>query len=198
MTIIEIQTTSDDLTGRQRWANVFTIIVAILSIGYGINLRQSALSERVEYRDTRAGIIAQYPQGWLLDTRGDYVFRVRDMAIGGYKTTIQIATIPISGDTTERNLADALTLERAQTLTDYRVLSIDVTTVGEQTANTFNYTYVDTESSPFLEGIPSVVVGTDYVVFSRGQAIVITFRADSNNFNDVEPIFDQFLNELEF
>ena len=47
-------------------------------------------TRRVPYVNSEVGIRALYPQHWLIDTSGDYVFRVRDLSQLGFKTTIQV------------------------------------------------------------------------------------------------------------
>ena len=108
MEVIEIISESDDLTLRQRWANVFTILVCVLLMLLGLNLRNQALNATTLYISPQAGVTALYPQNWLIDTSGDYVFRVRDMSRTGFKTTFQVTVQPVGSDAQERNLADRL------------------------------------------------------------------------------------------
>jgi hypothetical protein len=116
----------------------------------------------------------------------------------GFKTTIQISLIPISSDTTERNVADKLALERSATLIDYRQLSVEPFTFRDRVADLVTYTFVSREFSPFLESIPVVVIGTDIIFLNEGRAIVLSFRADSENYDAEYPTFNRFLNSLEF
>lgn len=186
-------------TPRQRWSNVFTIITASLLFLYGVNLRETTLYAVTPYNNIRAGITAFYPANWLLDTGENSIFRVRDMTLPGFKTTIQIAIQPISSATTERNLADRLALIRAQTFTDYNVLSIeDYLLRNEIPAQAIAYTYVNRDTGPFQAGVPVVVTGLDIITLSRGQALIITFRAQSDVYERELPRFEQFLRTLDF
>jgi len=199
MQVIEIISESEGLTLRQRWATVFTILICILMMLLGLNLRNQALNETTLYVSPQAGITASYPVNWLLDTSGNYVFRVRDMSRSGFKTTFQVTVQPIGADAQERNLADRLSLDRIVQFTDYRVQPlVDYTLPTGDAAQALNYTYVSTAASPFLQSIPTVVRGLDILVINSGQAIVATYRADADNFEEELSRFEQFLRQLEF
>ena len=103
------------LTRTQRWASVLTIALALIGLGIGFLMKDQIISATVPFRDLAAGILARYPQGWLLDTEGDYVFRVRDPEAPRFLTTLQVQVIPIGEDAAARNILDDLTLKRAQT-----------------------------------------------------------------------------------
>lgn len=198
MSIIITGGTPDE-TPRQRWSNVFTIITASLLFLYGINLRETTLNATTLYTNVRAGITAFYPANWLLDAGENTIFRARDMTQPGFKTTIQIAIQPISSATTERNLADRLALLRAQTFTDYNILSVEPYLLrGEISAQAVAYTYVNRDTGPFQAGIPVVVTGLDIITLSRGQALIITFRAQSDVYEREFFRFEQFLRTLDF
>lgn len=199
MALIEITEERPELTQRQRWSHYFVFIYALIAIVIGLNLRDSALNATVLYVNSETGIRAYYPQRWLIDTSGNYVFRVRDIAQIGFKTTIQVDVQPVTINTSARNLLDTLTLNRSNTLAGYRVLSsMPYTLPGEQKATAMRYVYVASDSNPFLENIPSVVEGLDILAIRRGQAIIVTFLSDANQFDKNLPIFQRFLNDLQF
>lgn len=200
MSLLEVNVPTEyQLTPRQRWATYLSFIVILAGLYLGYSLRESAIRQTVTYANIQAGLEAQYPEGWLLDEDGDYIFRVRDMTNLGFKTVIQVQTLPVSADVVERNLLDQLTLRRSQFLIDYNVLGYsDFTLPNDIPAIAMNYTFVARDSSPFLEGISSVVVGLDVLTIQRGQALVITFRADSSIYEQELAIFNQFLENLNF
>lgn len=200
MSLLEFNaTTENQLTQRQRWSVYLSLVVLALGLYIGYTFKESALTQTVIYSNVEAGLTAFYPSGWLLDEDGDYIFRVRDMTNRGFKTTIQVQTLPVSADIVERNLLDQLTLVRSQFLIDYNVLGYsDFELSNENTAIAMTYTFVSRETSPFLEGIPSVVIGLDVLTIQRGQALIITFRADSNIYQQELSVFNQFLDNLSF
>ncbi len=198
MGIIVIEGISSE-TPRQRWANAFTIITALVLFLYGLNVRENTLNAVTPYNNVQAGITALYPANWLLDTGENSIFRVRDMTQPGFKTTIQITIQPVSSATTERNLADRLALIRAQTFTDYSVLSIESYMLRNETpAQAIAYSYVNRDTGPFQAGVPVVVAGLDIITLSRGQALIITFRAQSDIYDREFSRFEQFLSTLDF
>ena len=187
------------LTPRQRWSMVFSFLLIGVGLIAGINLRDSSLSQSLIYSNVEAGITARYPFRWLLDEGEDYIFRVEDTALLGFNTLIQVSTLPVGPDTTERNLLDRLTLRRSQTLIDYTVLGYDIYVLPDETsAVTMSYSFVSRDSSPFLEGVSSIVAGLDVLTISRGQAVIISFRADASIFQRELATLDRFIQSLEY
>lgn len=197
--VIEIVEQRDEITQRQRWSHYFVFIYALLAIFIGINLRDASLNATVLYVNSQVGIRAYYPQRWLIDTSGSYVFRVQDITQLGFKTSIQVSVQPVTINTSARNLLDTLTLSRSQTLSRYRVLSRQPYILpDEQEATAMRYVYVAGSEDPFLESIPTVVEGLDILTIRRGQAIIVTFLSDAQTFDDNLPTFQRFLDDLEF
>ncbi|MCL4252820.1 MAG: hypothetical protein KJ043_03460 [Anaerolineae bacterium] len=199
MGLVEITGREQILIRQQRLGHFLTLLVIALGLLYSLNLRVGVVNATVIYNDLRAGITVRYPANWLLDTSGDYVFRVRDMSRIGFKTTLQITLRPISPDMSERNVLDSLNISRPITLSTYDIQSIQqILLTSETTATQMRYTYVDTETNPFLESFPIVVAGEDIITLSNNQAVIITFRTDARTFDQDYPIFLQFLRTLEF
>lgn len=199
MTIVEVRSAASPITQRQRWGHYFALIYAVLVIIIGINLRDSAINSVTAYSNPQAGIRALYPQRWLIDTDGDYVFRVRNLASSGYKTTIQVAIEPVAATTSIRNLVDSLTLIRSQQFAEYKILSRDsVLLAADREALQVEYAYVASGDNVFLETLPIVVEGIDVIVIQRGQAVIISFLSDADTFEENLPIFERFLDDLSF
>lgn len=200
MALIEIGAAREELSQRQRWSHYFALIFGIAAFVIGINLRDSTLNATTLYTNSQAGITAQYPANWLIDSSpGNYVFRVRDPSQVGFKTTFQVAVSPVSPSTTARNVLDAFSLNRAPTLAAYSVLAVEPFVLPDESeATAMTYTFVATETNPFLESVPVVVEGMDILTIKRGQAIVITFLSDSRTYEQNYAIFEQFLRNLKF
>jgi hypothetical protein len=197
---IELSSVSPELTFRQRWNHYLVLLFSVIALLIGLNLRDSTLNATTLYTNAQAGVRASYPQNWLIDESGDYVFRVRDTTQIGFKTTIQVSVRPVGGATSARSLLDALTLNRSQILAAYKVLTVIDPFVlsSEQQGMGMSYTYADFESDPFLQSVPIVVRGLDVLTIKRGQAIIITFLSDAGRYDKNYPIFEQFLASLEF
>ena len=184
---------------RQRWAHYLTVILAISLLLYGLKLKDDTLNQTLLYIDTQAGIQAFYPKDWLLDTNGNYVFRVRDLASNGFKTIIQFSTRPVAENANAQAIFNSLSLNRAQTLTGYSILDYAPYSLPNETqADSMLYTFISTEPNPFLENIPQIVFGQDILTISRGQAIIITFQVNAANFEQERAIFENFIQTLDF
>lgn len=200
MAYIEIGEQRTDLTQRQRYSHYFAVAFGLLGLFIGINLRDSTLNATTQYANAQAGVRAFYPENWLIDTASDdYVFRVQDVSQPGFKTTIQVTMRPIGAATTTRNVLEALSLGRFQTLAQYSIYAIEPYFLEDQPdATAMSYAFASGDDDPFLESLPSVVRGLDILTIKRGQAIIITFRSDVATYEQNVPLFQQFLADLEF
>ena len=200
MTVIEILEPSSELTFRQRWSHYLVLAFGIVGMFIAINLRDSILNATTQYTNPQVGIRAEYPQNWLLEENGeDFIFRVSDVSTSGYNTTIQIAARPVSPQTAARNIFDALTLARAQTLARYEVVSEETFVLPDETVTSaMLYTFVSGQADPFLQSIPTVVEGIDILIIERGQAIIVSFLAEADSFETDFYILERFLRTLEF
>jgi hypothetical protein len=198
MTIIEVRARPNELSPRQRWSHYFALLYGLVAVVIGINLRDATLNATVPYTNIQAGIRAYYPQNWLIDSDGDYVMRVRDMSQPGFKTTMQVAVQPISLATTSRNLIDILTLNRSQTLSGYDIVRVEPYLLDEIQATAMTYTFVASDANAFLESLPVVVEGLDILIDQGGQALIVTYLADVNQYEQTLPVFERFLVDLEF
>ncbi len=200
MSISIVRSNSDQLTFKQRWNHYLVLVVALFGLVTASGIRDNTLFAVTPYVNTTAGIRALYPRNWLIDTSGDYIFRVQDASRVGFKTTIQVSVQAISTSTTTRNLVDALTLNRSQLLAGYRPLPPDNEFIlpDGTLATSVSYVYAAINANPFLDTVPIVVKGFDIISIKRGQAVIITFLADSNTYTDDYNTFDRFLSALEF
>lgn len=187
------------MSPRQRWSIAFTYMLIILGLALGLNQRDSTLNLASEYSNLEAGISAKYPARWLLEETGAFIFRVRDMAHRGFNTVIEVSAAPVGSDTSERNILDQLTLQRAQVLTDYTVLAYDEFRLADDSpAISMSYSFVSRDSNPFLEGVSSIVYGLDILTVRRGQALIIAFRADADIYLRELETLRWFVQNLEF
>jgi hypothetical protein len=199
MTSVKIVGQDEGFSRQQRWSHALTLLVGGLALLYGLNMRAATVNATEVYTNVQAGIRVSYPKTWLLDEGGDHVFRVRDMSRIGFKTTLSISMRPVGPGMTESNVLDGLNITRPQTLATYGILSeTPYTLPDDSVATALNYTFVEVENNPFLESVPVVVLGRDILTIKGGQAIIITFRADSITFDQDIAIFNRFLESLEF
>jgi hypothetical protein len=194
---------------RQRWGSYLAIIASLALIAAGFALRSRDLNATQRVESTADGIAARYPAGWLVevnDTVGqpgaarvrDFVFRIQDPAALPFKTTLQVSLLPVGPDATIADIPDQINLTRANGFNSYRVLQIQTVRFGERPAISLEYAYVEQEANPFLQSLPVVVRGIDVITVRSSQAILITFRAESQSFERNRPYFDTFLRSLSF
>lgn len=185
---------------RQRWANLLVVLLGLVGIIFSLFLRDQVLGATIRYSNLRAGINADFPPDWLLEEDGsDFVFRIRDTAAPDFPTTLQVSLFPVGSDSAPRNIFDALTLQRSQTLAAYSVGSAQSFLLpdGIETS-ALSYTYVTTAENPFLGSRPVIVEGLDVLVFERDQALVITYRASAENFGRELQHLNRFMQGLDF
>ncbi len=188
-------------TRNQRLGHFLTLLLATSGLFIGLNLRDSLLYETVEYFDPAAGIRIQYPVGWLIDTnRSEYLFRAQDVSSIGYRTTLQVATTPISSDMSARNVLDNLSYRRSIEQSQYQqhFIDTDYTLPNGEAATLMEYVFVVSENNPFQRSLPETVIGRDLLVIRRGQGILITFIAAADTYESDLAIFDRFLGTLTF
>lgn len=187
------------ITPRQRWSIAFSYLLIIGGLLLGVNQRDRLLNQTSVYSNISAGITASYPARWLLDELEDNVFRVRDMSHRGFNTTIEVRSLPVGPDAAERNLLDHLSLQRSQVLIDYSVLGYDTFRLPDDSeAISMTYTYVSRHASPFLEGVSNIVNGLDILAIRRGQALIVSFRAESSIYRREMQTFRTFIENLEY
>ena len=151
------------------------------------------------YNNSQAGITARYPARWLLEESGEFVFRVRDMSRRGFNTLIAVDALAIGADSSARSLFDQLSLARAQALIDYAVLGYDDYPLADgSTATSMAYSYVARDANPFLRGVSTIARGLDILIVQRGQAILVSFRADNQVFAQELSTLERFIANLEF
>src|SRR5579859_3560517 len=190
---------STGLNFRQRWASYLTIFVAVVGLGSGVFLRNRSLNATVHFENRQEGIAVNYPSNWLLEeATGDFVFRVQNPASLPFKTTLQISLLTVGPGARTSDIPDLLNMTRAATLPAYSPLAITPTTLPNGMAGIqMEYAYVSTETNPFLQTVPIVVRARDVIVLRTNQVVVITYRADSQSFDDNLHFFDSFLRTLE-
>ncbi len=187
------------ITPRQRWSIAFSYALIVIGLTLGVNQRDSFLHQTSQYNNFEAGISASYPARWLLDESDANIFRVRDMSHAGYNTEIEVSSIPVGADAAERNLLDRISMQRAQFLVDYTVLGYDAYSLPDESqAIAMSYSFVWRDASPFLNSVSSIVNGLDILTVRRGQALVISFRADAAVYDRELQTLSAFLDNLQF
>ena len=194
----QLEDVQSGLTRNDRLSAILVVLLTLAAVALGIVLRQRASGQEWTYISRAAGIEATYPAGWLTDEGEDYVVRMRDPKARPFKTQYQIATVPAGGETSIRNVLDGLTIQRSTDLAAYRVLSVQDITVGEMTFTRMNFSFVDADPNPFIQRLPTVVLGTDIFIRDGDRVVVVTYMADEDTFDEGYDSFERFLNTLRY
>lgn len=187
-------------TPRQRIATYLALLTTLLALIGGVLLRNNVESAAWLFVDSKVGISARYPAGWLLE-RGDldeaFVMKVQDPSALPFKTTLSITVVTNGPDATITDITDLLTVRRASQLSSYKTLTIEPTTFAGGVATRMTYAYATTDTNPALKSLPIIVEGIDVIFVVRGQTYIITFLSDTNVIDRNQRYFDLFLNRLE-
>jgi hypothetical protein len=191
-----------ELNFRQRWSSYLTIILAVAALGIAYLLRTRAIEATQPYENRDVGISTRYPVGWLLEEPEqpvDFVVRIQDPAAIPFKTTLQIAIIPISADTRLADLPSQLHISRATVLPIYKPLTTTpITLPNGQNGLQITYSYAAVESNPRLQSEPVMVRAIDVITLRSNQALIITYRADTQSFDRYYHFFESFLRSLDY
>jgi hypothetical protein len=194
----EAEERTSPLTKNDRFSAVLVVLVTLMALGLGLILRQRTSNLTWHFVSREAGIEVSYPAGWLTDEGGNYVVRIRNPKARPFKTQFMIAVVPAGGATSVRNVLDSLTLQRSSELSAYRVLGVEeIGTEGIATTQ-MNFAFVEADPNPFVQRLPSVVLGRDIVILDGDRAIVVTYMADDASFDESLPDFQRFLGSLQY
>ncbi len=186
------------LTFTQRWNTYLALIMAALVVSIGLAFRNGTLSSTQTFEDLEAGVRAQVPLSWLLDTNSaDYVFRVQDPNALPFKTTLQVSVLTVGPDATPNLVLDMLYLDRAPRFSTYQEISRSDESLRGDPAKRMVYAYTHFERNPFQATLPMIVEGVDVVVLRRGQAVIITYREESSAFEQNLYRFENLLQTVE-
>ncbi len=191
------------LNFRQRWASYLTLVVAVVALAGGALLRNRVVSSTDIRPKQDDGIQARYPSGWLLQEgvkgKDDFVFRIQDPVAVPFKTTLQVALMPVGPNARPSDVLYALNISRAASLPLYQTLEIVDTVLPDGAEGTqMSYAYAAREINPFLQTVPIIVRALDLLEIRGNQAIIITYKADAESFDRDRHFFDSFLRALEY
>jgi len=193
-----------DLEGRsglsftQRWTSYLALAMAAAVLFVGITLRDASLNATQTLENLEAGVRAQVPRGWLLDTQSsEYVFRAEDPDALPFKTVLQVSVLPVGPDATPNLVLDLLNMQRAPRFSTYREIARTDETLRGEPAKRMIYAYTQDERNPFQATVPLVVQGVDVVVLRRSQAVIITYREERSAFDEHLYRFENLLRTVE-
>lgn len=194
----QLEESASDLTRNDRLGTTLIVLLVAGLVLAGLVIRQRTTTATWLYSSREEGLEVAYPAGWLIDEQGDYVMRARDPKARPFNTRYQITAVPAGGQASIRNVLDGLTLQRSTDLSAYRVLSVQESSLDGQTVTEMNFAYVDADPNPFIQRLPTVVVGRDIVIRDGDRAIVATYMADRDTFDAGLSGFERFVASLSY
>ena len=189
--------TSNTLSLGDRFSDWVVIAITVVALLAGWFFKSSVENRNVHLEVS--GISAQTPQGWLqVSTQGNEVLHVTDPSSSGFGTTYIVQNIPVEADSVVGQTVSLLTLQRGQALTAYRVLAQRQVTVSGKPAYELSYVFVESNPDLTHNDFPNIVRGLDYVFLNGDHAVVATYWADKQTFEDDLGRFQLFLKSLKF
>jgi hypothetical protein len=185
------------VSGGNRFAEISVLLLTLVALAAGWLLKSSVENRSQAFNNGK--ISAQAPAGWLaLKPGGNEVLHIVDRTASGFGTTYLIETEAVPADAQPGQIMGLLTLERANSLTSYRVLSQQEVLVQGRKAIEIQYVYVESAANVTHAVIPAVVKGLDYVFMNGGQAVIVTYRADQSVYDMDLGRFYRFLVSVSF
>lgn len=194
----QLEESASDLTRNDRLATALILVLVASLILAGLIIRQRTTTATWQYSSREEGLEVAYPAGWLIDEQGGYVMRARDPKARPFNTRYQIVAVPAGAQASIRNVLDGLTLQRSTDLAAYRVLSVEEANLDGTTVTEMNFAYVDADPNPFVQRLPTVILGRDIVIRDGDRAIVATYMTDRDSFEAGLPDFERFVGSLSY
>lgn len=181
-----------------RYAEIAVIVVTAIALMVGWFYKSSIENASLPF-STADGITVAAPKGWLQpEPSGNELFRAVDINSGGFGTTYIISKITIAQDVPALEVASIVALAHAQDLLAFRVLSQQEVQVYGRTAYELSYVFVESNPDLTNSNLPRVIRGTDYIFVNDGQAVVVSYQADENNYDLDLNRFLLFLRSINF
>jgi PPE-repeat protein len=188
---------SQPLSHSARLSDLLVILITIIALLAGWLFKTSVENRSVSFDS--AGFSAQTPEGWLnVNPQGNEVLHVNELSSSGFGTTYIVESILIEKDSSFGQASSLLTLQRGQTLTAYRVLDQKEITVSGRQAYEISYVFVESNSNLTHNVFPNIVRGMDIIFLNGDHAMVATFWADKQSYDNDLGRFQLFLKSLKF
>ena len=177
---------------RVNWIVLAVVAVALL---LGWFVRTAAEGRSVSYEVE--GVRVHYPADWVrADVQAPLLVQAEDRMAKGSRTTLalQRRPLPVQMPKPLAALQQTLALERASAWTAYRELQVEESvSVQGRTGMHVTFAYVETNPNPFLETLPLVMRGEDYLFPQDSQAYIFTLTAAEANYARAQQTLRAFM-----
>jgi len=162
------------------WMVVGLFVVALL-LGWAV--RTAAEGRTVSYE--AGGLRLRYPAGWVRANAQPPILLQAEKWVAPFRNTLtlQVRPLPQGAARPFGAIQQALALERARTWMAYRVLGTEeAANIGRRTGSHVTFAYVETNANPFVETIPVVMRGEEYLLQVGDQVQIVTLTAAEDNY----------------
>jgi hypothetical protein len=131
------------------------------------------------------GLQVRYPAGWVrVNVEAPILLRVENRLATPFRTTLMLQQLPMpQGGKPLAAVQQSLALERGRAWIAYRVLRVEEpATVEGHTGMRVAFAYVEANPNPFLETVPVVMHGEDFLLPAGDKVYVATLTAAEENF----------------
>ena len=196
-------------TTNDRVSALLVVLVTLVALIAGFLMRNAAETATRSYT-TPYNLTVAYPDGWRIND-SDAANRVimSDPGSGRFPTTFEVENVVVDASASYTDVLGTvgqnLAASRGTGLTAYKVLDIQNQRVenGNRVGLTIKglpamitrYAYVSTPQSVLTEGIPTVVVGTDYLLLKGNRVYVFTVQSTEENESDAKARFERFVQD---
>ena len=182
-----------------RWVSWIVLAVFVIALILGWVVKTIAESRTATYDDGTVHI--HYPDGWFkAQAEAPALLQVEDKWARPFRTTLTLEQRPLPPNTAKplALVVQTLSLDRGRNLTGYRVLETEESVpIGSYTALHVIFAYVETNPDPFMETVPVVMRGEDYLVPDGDQVYVFTLTAAEANYDQAQRTLQDFVRSFE-
>ena len=164
---------------------VFGLLVVCLLFGWVVKI--SVEGREVDFVDEETGIGLNYPKAWITMPPKDALLSVSDpQSLSTFKAKMTVRTYEWSADVGVNSFITDLTVERKESVSLYRILSMNPFQLRNVEATKLEYAYaVDPlKLSVAAISIPIVVRAFDVIVSKNNKMYVFTFEAEEKEYKD--------------
>jgi hypothetical protein len=183
------------------WDELLVVALVIVALLLGWAFKGWVQGQTVTFTSDDGVVSLSYPDRWLEQVDKETLVTASDVrAEGAFKPffSLRMREMDPGRPLTENDLLVALSLDRAEMLTAYRVLSVDQGTVGGLEASRVEYAYVAEPAGSIQASVPVVVRAIDWVIIRESKAYILTFAAMADQFADEEGAFNSILASVDF
>ncbi len=184
---------------RDRQADWLVILVLTAALLLGWAVKTVVENRTILYQFNELSM--RYPVDWVsADVQPPLILHVRDRWTSASRATLilQRRPLPPAGEKPVSTVQQVLALERGSQWTAYRVLNVEEDTpVAGHTGMHVTFAYVETNPNPFLETLPVVIYGEDFLFSVGDQVYIVTFTAAEAHYARARRALQIFLRSLQ-